>query len=53
MRIPRLWPSTELNIQSEQVGSYDGGQRPNLISGFPPRRVWPIRCARNEARKHQ
>jgi hypothetical protein len=30
----------------DQVGSYDGGQRVNLFSGFPPRRVWPIRSWR-------
>ena len=28
-----------------QAGSSNGGQRPSLNSGFPPRRGWPIRCA--------
>lgn len=32
--------------EAEQAGSYDGGKRPSLNSGFPPRRAWPIRSAR-------
>ena len=33
----------------EQDGTSNGGQRPSLNSGFPPRRGWPIRSAKYEA----
>jgi hypothetical protein len=37
----------EKTSDAQQASAYEGGQRPNLISGFPSRRVCPIRCANN------
>ena len=34
--------------EGEQAGTSNGGQRPSLNSGFPPRRGWPIRSPKNE-----
>jgi hypothetical protein len=36
--------SAARDIQHEQAGTYDGGQRACLNSGFPLRRAWPRRC---------
>jgi hypothetical protein len=33
---------------AEQVGTSNGGQRLHLNSGFPSRRGWPIRSAKND-----
>jgi hypothetical protein len=38
--------------KGEQGGTYDGGQRSSLNSGFPLRRAWPITLAKNNENKN-